>query len=261
MNIEPHHPLGATITDLSLRDVDDATVSRLRMLLAEHGVLVLPDQPIDDDGFVSFLRHFGELTFTVGETPVEGFDDLNIVTNVGRTVAPRSVFHTDTSYVRVPPAYTALRAVEVPEHGGETLFTNQYRAAETLPDDIRSRLVGRTVTHVMTGLDLDPDQDADAETSAEHPILRTHPLSMRTAVYVSTPQRCVVVSGMDADESAETICALLAHSTSPDNIVQHRWKPHDLVIWDNRCVLHRADHSDVVGNRVLHRGMVADVAN
>ncbi len=95
---------------------------------------MLPDQQVDDAGFAAFLETFGELVFTTGETPVPGFPDLNIISNVGRTTPPRSTFHVDTSYVRVPPAYTALRAVTIPEVGGETLFSNQYAAYESLPD-------------------------------------------------------------------------------------------------------------------------------
>jgi taurine dioxygenase len=246
-------PIGATVTDLAVADADDAAVDRLRHLLADHGVVVLPDQRIDDTAFVGFLRRFGELTFTVGETPVAGFPDLNVISNVGRTTPPRSVFHMDTSYVRRPPAYTALRAVRIPARGGETLFTNQYRAHDTLPADVRVLLEGRTVRHVVSGLEL----DGDAETEAEHPVFRRHPVSGRTALYLSTPQRCVAISGMADAAAREMIEFLYAHSTADDNVHRHRWSPGDVVMWDNGCVLHRADHGDVVGDRVMHRGMVA----
>src|SRR6201996_9371662 len=176
-------PVGVTVTALSVPDAGDAEITDLRHLLAEHGVLVLPGQDVDDAAFVAFLQRFGELTFTTGETPVAGHPDLNVVSNVGRTTPPRSVFHVDTSYVRHPPAYTALRAVTIPAHGGETLFTNQYRAFDTLSPRMRTRLAGRTVTHVMTGLELGDD----AEASATHPVFRRHPVSGRTALYLSTP--------------------------------------------------------------------------
>jgi taurine dioxygenase len=112
------------------------------------------------------------------------------------------------------------------------------------------------VRHVVSGLDLGPD----AETEAEHPLFRRHPVSGRTALYLSTPQRCVAISGMDDDEARETIEHLYAHSTAEGNVHRHRWSPGDVVIWDNGCVLHRADHADVVGDRVMHRGMVAATA-
>ncbi len=249
MQIAVHEPLGATVRGLSLGGAD---VIELKGLLAQHGVLVLPDQQADDDEFLAFLQRFGELTFTTGETPVDGFPDLNVVSNVGRTTPPRSTFHTDSSYLRKPPTYTALRAVAIPARGGQTVFSNQYRAYETLPPDTRATLQGRTVTHVVTGLELGDDD----ETSAEHPLLRTHPLSGRTALYLSTPKRCAAISGMSDAEAAELVQFLFDHSTRDDNVFEHAWSPGDVVIWDNGCVLHRADHSDVAGDRVMHRGMV-----
>lgn len=245
-------PLGARVTGLPVGPLDEATVEVLRDLLADHGVLVLPDQDVDDATFEAFLRSFGPLVFTEGETPLEGHPELNVVSNVGRTTPPRSQFHVDTSYVSRPPAYTALRAVEVPEQGGATLFTDQYRAHDTLPAELRDRLRERTVTHVVTGV-----SPGEQETSAEHPLLRPHPRSGRPALYLSTPERCAAVSGMDEVEAAATIRQLLDHSTVEANTLRHAWAPADVVIWDNACVMHKADHAGVVGDRVMHRGMVA----
>ncbi len=243
-------PVGVEVTGVSLAA---APAEQLRDLLARHGVVVLPGQHVGDEAFVAFLRGFGDLMFSTGETPVTGFPDLNLISNVGRTTPPRSTFHVDTSYVRHPPAYTALRAVDIPTRGGETLFTNQYRAYETLPPQVRADLDGRTIRHVVTGLDLGEDD----ETEAEHPIFRRHPVSGRTALYISTPRRCAAISGMNAAETEDMIAFLFAHSTRSDNVRRHRWSPGDVVMWDNGCVLHRADHADVVGDRVMHRGMVA----
>ncbi len=225
----------------------------LKRRLAEDGVVTMRDAGMDDAAFVAFLRGFGELAFTAGEAPVAGFPDLNVVSNVGRTTPPKSSFHVDTSYVKTPPAYTALRAVTVPAQGGETLFTDQYRAYETLPDDLRERLEGRTITHVVTGLDLGPDD----ETAAEHPVFRPHPITGRVALYLTTPPRCAAISGLSDAEAEETINVLFEHSTREDNVRRHRWAEGDVVMWDNACVLHRADHSGVSGDRVMHRGMVA----
>lgn len=248
-----HQPLGVAVSGLAIQDVEVDTADRLTGLLAEHGVLVLPGQDVDDTAFVAFLAQFGALTFTDGETAVPGCPDLNVVSNVGRSTPPRSSFHVDTSYVRHPPAFTALRAVEVPATGGATLFTNQYRAFETLPSDLRDELSGRTITHVVTGVDPGPG----AETSAEHPVFRPHPRSGRVALYLSTPPRCAAVSGLDPDRARAVVDLLYAHSTAEDNTFRHEWSPGDVVMWDNACVLHRADHDGVVGDRVMHRGMVA----
>jgi taurine dioxygenase len=247
-------PVGAEVRGLRVDELGERAASELKTLLAEHGVVVLRGQACGDDGFLRFLRSFGEPVFTVGENPVPGFADLNVISNVGRLTPPRSSFHTDTSYVRNPPSYTALRAVRVPEKGGQTLFTNQYAAYETLPRRVRGWLDGRTITHVVTGLDLDEGQ----ESSAVHPVFRVHPRSGRTAVYLSTPKRCAAVSGMSPRLAADTVSFLFDHSTREENVLRHSWAPGDVVMWDNRCVLHRADHTGVIGDRVMHRGMVTD---
>lgn len=252
MEREVLHPLGVRVTGVRVGPLGAADVDRLRALLAEHGVVVLPEQDVDDAAFLGFLRSFGPMVFTEGETPLDGYPDLNAVSNVGRTTPPRSVFHVDTSYLREPPAYTALRAVTIPEQGGETVFTDQYRAFDTLPGDLLSHLGGRTVRHVVTGVG-----EPGAETEAEHPLLRRHPVSGRTALYLSTPERCVSVSGLDEQEGWAVVQQLYAHSTDEAHVLRHRWSPGDVVVWDNGCVLHRADHAGVVGDRVMHRGMVA----
>jgi len=245
--------VGVAVTGLPIDQADADTVTELRRLLAHHGVLILPGQAISDTDFVAFLRQFGRLAFTAGETPLDGFPDLNVVSNVGRRTPPRSVFHVDTSYVSRPPSYTALRAVTIPASGGETLFTNQYRACETLPPAIRTALTGRTIRHVVTGLNLGEDD----ETAADHPVFRRHPVSGRTSLYVSTPERCVSISGLAGPQARDVIAFLYEHSTVAANTYRHVWSPGDVVMWDNRCVLHRADHAHVVGDRVLHRGMVS----
>src|ERR1700753_3043062 len=155
--------VGVAVAGLPLGEVTARTAAELRCLLADHGVLIMPGQDIDDAGFITFLEQFGDLTFTKGETPVDGFPDLNVISNVGRTTPPRSVFHVDTSYVRQPPAYTALRAVSVPSQGGETLFTNQYRAYDARPGDVRASLAGRTIRHVVTGLSLSGEDETEAD--------------------------------------------------------------------------------------------------
>lgn len=245
-------PFGVLVEGLQVGALETADVDALRGLLGEHGVMVLPGQhDVGDAAFVAFLAAFGELTFTQGETPVAGFPDLNIVSNVGRAAPPRSNFHVDTSYVARPPAYTALRAVTVPERGGRTVFANQYRAYEALPVELRERLQDSTIRHVATGVELSDDD----ESAADHPVFRVHPLTGRTALYLTAPARCSAISGLTQSETVEMVQLLLEHSTRPETLYQHAWSPGDVVMWDNGCVLHRADHDGVIGDRVMHRGM------
>jgi taurine dioxygenase len=254
MDVTPLHPLGARVTGARLPEIDADGIDELRRLLAEHGVVALPGQDdVGDEEFVAFLRRFGPMAFTKGEAHAPGFPDLNVVSNVGRTTPPKSTWHVDTSYVAEPPAYTALRAVQIPDAGGETLFSNQHRAYETLPADLRDRLAGRSIKHVVTGVQLEDGDEAEAW----HPVFRPHPLTGRIGLYLTTPARCAAISDLPDDEVEATVAALFEHSVAPDNVLAHAWAPGDVVLWDNACVLHRADHSGVVGDRVMHRGMVA----
>lgn len=250
MKIEILEPFGARLGDIAVGPLNEADVAQLEELLAENGVVIMPGQNIGDDEFLGFLESFGNLVFTEGETPVADYPDLNVVSNVGRTTPPKSTFHVDTTYVARPPAYTALRAVDVPEFGGNTLFTNQYAAFSTLPRKDREFALSRSVTHTVSGL-------ADVSGSAVHPLVLVHPISGRKSLYLSAPVRCTSVSDMSEIDGAEFVRYLVDHSTRAGNVYRHPWSAGDVVMWDNRCVMHKADHAGVVGDRVMHRGMVA----
>lgn len=246
-------PFGVEVVDRKITQIGNGEITQLKDALADHGVLILREQSADDEAFVSFLEELGTITFTVGEKPVPQMPLLNIVSNVGRSKPPRSVFHTDTSYIAKPPAYTALKIVAVPTSGGETLFSNQYRAYKTLPTSVKQQLKNAKVLHVVSGLTLDDRQEQESW----HPLFRKHPISDRIALYLSTPERCQQISGLDKLQSQRIIKLLYRHSIRPRHLYRHQWRSGDIVIWDNRCTMHRADHSQVIGDRVLHRGLVA----
>ncbi|MCY7406311.1 MAG: TauD/TfdA family dioxygenase [Alkalinema sp. CAN_BIN05] len=246
-------PFGVEIAGIQISDAGDHDISNLKQLLAYNGVVIIRNQSIDDTEFVTFLKRLGPLMFTAGETPVLDQPWLNLVTNVGCDRAPRSVFHTDTSYLAQTPAYTVLKGISLPEVGGETLFSNQYSAFETLPTQVKDRLSSATVLHVASGIKLDNDQ----EIRAWHPLFQRHPISGKIALFLSTPERCQVIQGFNLEESQRAIRLLYRHSIRPRRLYRHHWQNGDIVIWDNRCTMHRADHSEVVGDRVLHRGLVA----
>ena len=249
MNITPLHPFGAEVTGLDLADVSASQFDQLAQLAASARVVVFRQQAIDDATFVRFLGGFGPLTFTEGETPVDRAPDLNVVSNLGRLTPPRSVFHTDTSYVARPPSLSALRPVLLPTQGGMTLFSDQVAAATDLPPRFRAALKGRSVLHQTTG----PDGQRQG---TRHPLFRRHPLTGEVAMYLSTPERCTAISDLDAAISRRAMAALYRHSIRPARLYRHAWQPGDLLVWDNRVTMHRADHTDVLGHRVLHRGMV-----
>ena len=243
------HGASANLSESALTDQD---AQDLKAAMAEHGVVLFRNQLISDSEFVAFLRRLGPLTFTMGETPVAGHPDLNIVSNVGRTTPPKSVFHIDTSYVSKPPAYTALRAVTVPQSGGQTLFSNQYLAYDTLTHEAKQKLADAKVSHVATGVVLNETE----ERQSWHPLFLKHPLSGRHSLYLSTPARCQAISGMPDAQAQRIIRLLYRHSIRPSRLLSHTWQTGDVLIWDNRCTMHRADHAQVSSDRVLHRGLV-----
>ncbi|MBM7066752.1 TauD/TfdA family dioxygenase [Actibacterium sp. 188UL27-1] len=224
----------------------------VRQQVEADGVVKLSSNGMTAHGFVDFLSTLGPLMFTEGEIPLKALPDLNIVTNVGRTKPPRSVFHSDTTYVRRPPSFSGLIAADVPEQGGATLFTDQYAAFEALPDALQTLLMGATMLHSVTEVDLSDG----AERDCRHPVLRRHPGTGRTALYLTTTARCSELRLADGSDRSDLIQTLYDHSLNLQPPRAHRWRAGDVVIWDNRCTLHAADHSAVVGNRTLYRGMV-----
>ena len=256
---QPLAPFGAEVHGLGVANANAADIGWLQQLLADHGVLVLRGAfAASDEGagrdalFTGLLQQFGALTFTEGETPVPGHPMLNCVSNKGRSTPPKSVFHTDTSYVRQPPAYTALRAVALPQSGGDTVFSSQYMAYDTLPMHVKKRLAHAEVLHQVSGL----PAEGLAETETWHRLFKKHPVSGRTALFLSTPQRCQALTGFAVPEAQRILRLLYRHSIRHHRLYHHRWQPDDLLLWDNRCTMHRGDHAKVVGDRVFHRGMV-----
>lgn len=249
----PLHPFGTAVSGFDIQQLGAAPAvpvfTELARLVAASRVVVFRMQTLDDAAFVKFLAGFGNLTFTEGETHVEAAPDLNVVSNVGRLTPARSVFHTDTSYMPCPPAFTALRPVLLPASGGDTLFTDQVSAAARLPEKVRRFLMGRSLLHQVSGLD---GQDQ----ATRQPLFRRHPITGEVSLYLSTPKRCTGLSGVDARTSQRIIAALYWHSTRARVQYRHVWRAGDVLMWDNRVSMHKADHDKLTQDRVLHRGMV-----
>jgi len=215
---------------------------------ARQGVVRIVPPPNGARGVVDFLRANGPLMFTVGETPAHDAPELNVVTNVGRQTPPRSVFHSDTSYDPAPPSYSALIAIDVPDEGGATLFTDQYAALDALEPDMRQMLAGATVLHGPT--DVPPTE------AVWHPLIRRNPGSNRDALFLTSVSRCQRLRLSCGRDRHDLIEPLYTHSITFQRPKRHRWRPGDVLLWDNRCTLHAADHSAVVGARTLYRGLI-----
>ena len=121
---------------------------------------------------------------------------------------------------------------------------------------IKQRLAGAQVLHQVSGLPVDKLMGKPTELQNWHPLFKIHPITGRTALFMSTPQRCRALTGFSETQARRIIALLYRHSTRPYRAMHHRWQADDLLIWDNRCTMHRGDHAKVVGDRVFHRGMV-----
>ena len=245
LRVRPLEPFGAEVAGFQLSASPDPAA--VRSACVRHRILVFREQRASDGELAAFLASLGPPMYTAGEPPVAGAPQLNIVSNIGRTTPPRSVFHTDTSYVARPPAFTALKSVVLPEAGGGTLFSDQVRAAARLPTRCREWLAGKTLEHSATG----PD---GVDYAVRHPVLRRLPETGETSLYLSTPERCCNLEG--AAQSQRIVDALYRHSTGQAHLYRHQWRDGDVVLFDDRATMHRADHGGVQGNRVLHRGLV-----
>ncbi len=245
---------------VDLRDADDDTVAAIAEAAMSVGWVAVRNQCLTPDDLERFVARLGPLRFTPGEEPLDGQRFVFEVTNRNRTTRPTSVYHSDTSYVPEPPAFTALSAVEVPESGGETVVLDQYAANEVAPAGLLDALRGVELFHVPTRVG-DPDR---AGRGAWHPVRRAHPWTGRTALYLSARERLVAARRHGVElperEAADLIDRLHDHAVTAVAPSRHRWRSGDVLIVDNRCTLHAADHSAVDGVRTLHRVMCGDRA-
>jgi taurine dioxygenase len=170
------------------------------------------------------------------------------------------------SYKDEPPVASLLHAIEVPPEGGDTGFANMYLAYETLPDDLRRRLATLVCKHDASRNSAGELRRGFAEVTdpreapgAVHPLARTHPVTGRKALFLGR-RRNASIPGLPLAESEDLLDRLWAHATRPDFTWYQRWRVGDLLLWDNRCTMHRRDAFDPATRRLMHRTQVAGEA-
>lgn len=281
MRITALHPFfGARVEGVDLaRPLDEAAFAALRAAFEEHSVLVLADQRLTDEQQLAFSRRFGPLETTIRAAGREhrlhpnlvdlsnldpgrpdrllGWSDRRMVYQSGN-----QLWHSDSSFKPVPALASLLSAREVPPQGGETEFASLRRAWDTLPADLQRRLEGRVAVHsilysrsTIAGGLFDEDEARDVP-PVRQALVRVNPVNGRRALYVGS--HAWYIEGLDHAGSRRLLDELLAHATRPENVYQHRWRPGDLVMWDNRAVLHRGRPWDAARHRrVMRRTTVA----
>jgi taurine dioxygenase len=253
--------LGAQIHGIDAAAIDDAGFERVRAAWLEHLVLLFRNQHLDDRALVDFTSRFGELEEAPlfgGRRYVEEHPEVMIISNVavdGREIGSlgnaEAFWHTDLNFVEEPPAASCLFAHEVPPTGGDTGFANMYAAFEALPQDVAARIAGRRIRHDARFNSAGYLREVRVPDTL-HPIVRRHPETLRNALYLGRRAHARI-EDMAVDESDALLDTLWAHATSDAFTWHHQWRAGDLLIWDNRCTLHRRDSFDASQRRVMHR--------
>lgn len=268
--------LAADIVGVDLARLDDASFEAIHRAWLEHLVLRFRGRVYDDATHMAFARRFGELDYNpgtrlAGKVYIPGFPEMGRISNVKEDGKPigelgnaEADWHTDMCFVEVPPALSILRAVELPPSGGDTYWANMYQAYETLPADVRARLDGLTIKHdgvydsygvQRPGTKLPESGDFRDADGAVHPLVRTHPLTGRKALYLGRRLHAWI-PGLEAAESEALLDMLWDHAMQPALVWRQQWQVGDVIIWDNRCTMHRRDSFDPASRRIMHRTVV-----
>lgn len=266
LELHPVTPyIGAEISGVDLAAPTPAQIDELRRALLERKVLFFRDQHhITARQHRDFAAHWGELEvhplLDQGEIPeVVRFDRGQ--DNPGM----ENIWHVDVSWQQRPPLGSVLRAIDVPDAGGDTLWSDMGNAYDALPDHIKGRIDGLTATHDFTpsfGRGMTPEKRAEMQElypPQHHPVVRTHPDTGRKLLFVNS-LFTTRIDGVDAAEGQELLRRLLDQVKTPDFQVRLRWAPGTVAFWDNRATQHYACSDYFPGRRVMERvAIVGDV--
>jgi taurine dioxygenase len=265
--------LGAEIRGVDLRRLGDDAFGAIYRAWLDHLALLFRQQQLTDAELIAFSRRFGELDLApiqeTGRRFVEGMPELYVVSNVLKDGEPigslgygEAVWHTDMSYLPDPPMASVLYALEVPATGGNTEFVNMYLVHEALPTDLKRRIATLRLKHdgtynsggyVRQGIT--PTDDPRESPGTFHPLVCTHPETGQRMLYLGR-RRNAYVEGFDLAESEALLDALWAYTDRAEFAWRTVWQVGDLVLWDNRCTMHRRDSFDPAARRVMHRTQI-----
>lgn len=261
--------LGAEIRGVDLSQaLDPETVAAIKAAWAEHLVLLFRDQQLTEEQHIRFSGYLGELIvpnvsgLTARENPeillVSNMDSDGELSDKSLGNA-EALWHSDMTYMEDPPAGSCLYGRNIPPEGGNTCFCNMYSACEELDPDLRERVSGMRAIHDASrnsagGLrdGYKPESDPRKTPGPQHPIVRTHPVTGREVLYLGRRAFSYAV-GLELDESEELLEQLWGHATQQKFAWCHEWRVGDVIVWDNRCVLHRREPFDNSFQRVMHR--------
>jgi taurine dioxygenase len=266
--------IGAEIGGIDLsRPIPEDTFAEIRAAWLEHLVLRFRGQRLTDPQVLAFSRHFGELDppgpNPLGRPFLADHPEMNVISNIKEKGVPigglgdgEAIWHADMTYIERPPMAAILYAIEIPPAGGDTYWANMYAAYDALPAELKGKIEGRVAVHDATYnsagtmrkgyKDVTDPREAPG---ARHPLVRTHPETGRKCLFLGRRRNSYIV-GLGLDESEALLDELWRHATQPQFTVRQQWRVGDVMVWDNRCTLHRRDAFDPAARRLLHRTQI-----
>jgi taurine dioxygenase len=265
---------GAEVRNVDLNCLRDEDFDLIHRTWLDHPAVVIRGQQLTDGGLIAFSRRFGELDQAPlrddGRRFVDAHAEIYVVSNVienGRPIgglgAGEALWHTDLCFTEIPPNASVLYALEVPPVGGATYFSNMYRAYESLSKSLQRRIENLRVKFVgslamvqgESAYESDHARDVTASPGVSHPLVLRHPDSGQRALYLGRRHNAYV-GGLSLVESDALLEELWAHATRDEFVWGHDWRAGDLIVWDNRCTMHRRDAFDPTFRRVMHRTQI-----
>ena len=276
MNIVPTGAaLGAEIEDIDLsKPLAGESLDIIRQAWDAHLVLLFRGQRLSDPDLLTFSRHFGELDppgpNPYGTTFLPEFPEINVISNVmdaddrpiGNLGAGEAVWHADMTYIERPPKGAILYALEVPEGQGDTYFANMVAAYADLPDQLKKAIEGKRAIHDaahnsagMLRKGYEEISDPRQTPGARHPLVYRDAATGRQALFLGRRPYAYIL-GMEPSDSDVLLDRIWAHATRAEYAWSHKWRPGDLLMWQNLWVMHRRDGFDPNARRILHRTQI-----
>lgn len=266
--------LGAEVSGLDIsKPIAQEDLQQILAAWKEHLVLRFRGQELTDPQLLDVSKNFGEIDppgpNSYGKPFLADFPDINVISNIKEGDQPigglgdgEAVWHADMTYIETPPKASFLHALEIPATGGNTQWGNMYLAYTALPTHLKQAIKGRKAIHDATYNSAGMIRKGMKEVTnpkeapgAQHPLVVTHPESGLPCLFLGRRRNSYIL-GMEMSESNELLDELWAHIDNPEFTFTQIWQLHDLILWDNRCTLHRRDSFDPLARRLMHRTQI-----